>query len=79
MVARPTRTSGPPPGQAHLLVKVSLGELQRVEQSVGGGQLDVVAGLLLPHALDDGRQDLVGAFLQLLWVLDGVRGHRLAG
>lgn len=54
----------------HLLVEVGLGELQRVQQSVGGRQLDVVAGLLLPHALDDGGQDLVGVLLQLLWFLE---------
>lgn len=52
-----------------LLVEVGLGELQGVEQGVGGGELDVVAGLLLPHALDDGRQDLVAVLLQLLRVL----------
>lgn len=53
----------------YVLVEVGFSELQRVEQRVGGGQLHVVAGLLLPHALDDGRQDLVGVLLQLLWVL----------
>lgn len=58
----------------HLLVKVGFGELQRVEQGIGGGQFDVVAGLLLPHALDDCRQDLVGVVLQLLWVLATQQG-----
>lgn len=53
----------------NLLVEVGLGELKGVEQGVGSGQLDVVAGLLLPHALDDGRQDLVAVLLQLLRVL----------
>lgn len=55
--------------RVHLLVEVGFGELQGVEQGVGGGQFDVVTGLLLPHALNDGCQDLVGVFLQLLGVL----------
>lgn len=54
---------------AHLFVEVCFGELQRVEERVGGRQLHVVAGLLLPHPLDDGRQDLVGFVLKLLWIL----------
>ncbi len=53
----------------YLLVKVGFGELQRVEQRVGGSQFNVVTRLLFPHALYDGSQDLVGVFLQLLWVL----------
>lgn len=53
----------------YLLVEVGSGELQRVEEGVGGRQFDVVTGLLLPHALDDGCQDLVGVFLQLLRIL----------
>lgn len=56
---------------AHLFVEVGLGELQGIEQGVGCRQLDVVARLLLPHALNDCRQDLVGILLQLLWILDG--------
>lgn len=44
-------------------VKVGLGELQRVEQSIGCGEFDVVARLLLPHSLDDGCQNLVGVIL----------------
>lgn len=59
-----------------LLVEVGLGELQGVEQGVGGGQLDVVAGLLLPHALDDGCQDLVTVLLKLLRVLRQQGGGR---
>lgn len=61
-----------------LLVEVGLGELQGVEQGISGSQLDVVAGLFLPHALDDGSEDLVAALLQLLWVLQqwGGRGGR---
>lgn len=54
---------------AYLFIEVGFGKLQRVEQCVGGGELDVVAGLLLPHALDDGRQDLIGALLELLRLL----------
>ncbi len=53
----------------YLLFEVGFGELQRVEECVRGGELDVVAGLLLPHALDDGRQDLVGVVLEVLGVL----------
>lgn len=60
----------------YLLVKVGFSELQRVEQSVGSSQFHVVTGLLLPHPLDDGRQDLVGVFLQLFWVLKETTGHR---
>lgn len=60
----------------NLLVEVGLGELQGVEQGVGGGQLDVVAGLLLPHALDDGCQDLVTVLLKLLRVLRQRGGGR---
>lgn len=60
----------------YLLVEVGLGELQRVEQSVGRRQLDVVARLLLPHALDDGCQDLVGVLLQLLGILQETNGYR---
>ena len=56
-------------GDAYLFIEVGFGELQRVEQGVGGGELHVVAGLLLAHALDDGGQDLVGALLELLGVL----------
>lgn len=63
----------------YLLVKVCFGELQWVEQRVGGGQFDIVAGLLLPHALDDGRQDLVGVFLQLFWVLTEEENHHTGG
>lgn len=55
----------------YLLVEVGFGELQRVEQGIGSSQFDIVTGLLLPHALDDGSQDLVGVFLQLLRVLKG--------
>ena len=54
----------------HLLIKVGFSELQRVEQGIGGCQFDVVARLLLPHALDDGGQDLIGVVLQLLWLLE---------
>lgn len=53
----------------YLLVKVGPSELQRVEEGVGGSQLNVVAGLFLPHALNDGGEDLVGIVLQLLRVL----------
>lgn len=54
---------------AHLFIEVGFGELKRVEQGVGRGELDVVARLLLAHALDDGRQNLIGALLELLGVL----------
>lgn len=53
----------------YLFVEVGPGELQRVEQSICRCQFDVVARLLLPHSLNDGRQDLIGTFLQLLRVL----------
>lgn len=60
---------------AYLFIEVGFGELQRVEQSIGGGELDVVAGLLLAHALDDGCQNLIGALLELLGVLQKSTNH----
>lgn len=59
----------------YLLIEVGFSELQRVEERVSGGEFDVVTGLLLPHALDDGRQDLVGVVLKVL----GVLTNRLQG
>lgn len=54
----------------YLLVKVGLSKLQRVEQSVGGCQFDIVARLLFPHALDDSSQYLICTFLEMLWFLN---------
>lgn len=61
----------------YLLVKVGFSELQRVEQGVGSSQFHIVTGLLLPHALDYGCQDLVGVFLQLFWVLKEKTGSQI--
>ena len=47
-----------------ILVKVGLGELQGVSESFGGSQPHLVAGLVPPHAMHDGSQDLVRRFLQ---------------
>ncbi len=47
-----------------ILLEVSPGELQRVEERVSGGQLHVVAGLVPPHPVHNRRQDLVRLRLQ---------------
>ena len=43
-------------------MKIDVAEVERVEQSVGGRQLDVVAVLL--HSEDDGSLDLFGLVLE---------------
>ncbi len=48
----------------YFFLEVCSGELERVEEGVGGRQPDVVAGLVPLHPVDDGGQDLVGLLLQ---------------
>ena len=43
-----------------LSLKVCPREFERVEEGVGGRQPDVVARLLLLHAVHDGGEDVVG-------------------
>lgn len=44
-------------------LEVGPGELERVEQRVGGGELDLVTGLVSPHAVNNRSQDLVRRLL----------------
>ena len=47
-----------------LFVEVGPGELQGVVERGGGGDLDRVARLVSPHAMNDGCQDVIGRLLQ---------------
>ena len=43
--------------------EVGVGELQRVEEGRGGSQSDLVTGLVPPHTMNYGCQDLIGGLL----------------
>ena len=52
-----------------LLFEVGAGELERVEEGVGGGETHVLRRLFLLHAVDDRRQDFVRLTLKNVRVL----------
>ena len=54
------------------LLEVGAGEFERVEEGVGGGEAHVLRRLLLLHAVDDRRQDLVRLRLKNFRILDEV-------
>jgi hypothetical protein len=54
-----------------LALHVLAHELERVEEGVDGGVLDLGRGLLLARTLDDGRQDVVRLARQDLGLLRG--------